>query len=80
VSEDLVVLDHRVFNALTVGQLNADAFFEGKAAHDADDRIIYDAKNGKLFYDADGKGGEDALLFAKLDHQLDLTHTDFLVV
>ena len=31
-------------------------------------------------YDADGKGGEDAVLLGKLDNHLALTEHDFLIV
>ena len=39
------------------------------AAHDANDRIIYDTASGKLYFDADGAGGAAAKLFAiAIDH------------
>jgi hypothetical protein len=38
-------------------------------AHDASDRIIYDTDTGKLFYDDDGKGGHDSVLFAVLSNK-----------
>ena len=57
-----------------------DIVFVGKAAHDGSDRIVYDDKTGKLFYDADGNGGDAAVLFAKLDPHLDLGFGDFLIV
>src|SRR5262249_46603713 len=80
VSADVILLDHRIFDALAVGQLGANAFVVGSVAQDAGDRIVYNDKTGDLFYDADGRGGEDAVLFAKLDKHLDLTDHDFLIV
>ena len=80
VSADTMLLDHRIFDALPAGGLDPDAFFTGKAAHDGSDRIVYDDKTGKLFYDADGNGGDAAVLFAKLDPHLDLGFGDFLIV
>jgi Ca2+-binding RTX toxin-like protein len=53
---DRITLDHGVFAALTAGALDPNAFFAGTAAHDADDRIIYDSTTGNLFFDADGNG------------------------
>ena len=55
-------------------------FFVGSKAHDKSDRIIYNAKNGKLFFDHDGKGGDAKVLFAILDDHLHLKVHDFLMV
>ena len=64
---DKIALDDAVFTAIGgLGALNANAFFAGTAAHDADDRIIYDSATGNLFYDADGNGAGAAVLFATL--------------
>jgi Ca2+-binding RTX toxin-like protein len=41
-------------------------FFAGVAAHDADDRVIFDASTGNLFYDADGNGAGSATLIAQV--------------
>ena len=42
--DDAVQLDHAVFTAAgPAGTLAAGAFYTGSAAHDADDRIIYDS-------------------------------------
>ena len=67
VSVDTIRLDHAIFDTLAPGELTDNAFVDGNKAHDANDRIIYNDKNGKLFYDADGKGGEHQVLFARLD-------------
>ena len=79
-SVDTIRLDHNIFDAFAPGALADNAFVIGNKAHDANDRIIYNDKNGKLFFDADGKGGEHQVLFARLDHHLDLSHSDFLIV
>lgn len=53
---------------------------------DDSDRIIYDKKNGVLYYDRDGSGDDySRLKFAELDfsgskNTISLTHDDFLVV
>ena len=61
-----------VFAGLPSGALAAGAFYShlgATAAHDANDRIVYDTATGKLFYDADGAGGAAAKLFAiVIDH------------
>ena len=55
-------------------------FHAGAAAHDANDHIIYNAKTGALFYDADGTGGIAAVQFAKVSGHHSLNHSDFLVI
>lgn len=81
IADDKIELDNAVFQALTsTGPLGAQAFFVGTAAHDASDRIIYNAASGALFYDRDGSGGAAAVQFAVLDPGLSLTHNDFFVV
>ncbi len=51
------LLQSGVFSAIAKGGLAADAFFQGTAAADAEDRIIYNKTTGELFYDANGVGG-----------------------
>jgi autotransporter-associated beta strand protein len=51
-----------------------------RKAHDKNDHIIYDTKSGKLFHDDDGKGGHDAVLFARLTNHAHLDAHDFLIV
>ena len=71
VKSDHIGLDRDIFSGLGTGStLASSAFYSGTAAHDASDRIIYDAKTGKLFYDADGKGGKAAVEFADIDKGL----------
>jgi len=78
---DRIALDDAAFTAIGgPGALNANAFFAGAAAHDADDRIIYDQATGQLFYDADGNGAGAAVLFATLNGAPMITATDFTVI
>jgi hypothetical protein len=46
----------------------------------AEDRIIYDAAKGALYYDKDGAGGSAQVQFAKIDKHLKLTAFDFQIV
>jgi hypothetical protein len=50
------------------------------SALDREDKIIYNAKTGGLFYAADGRGGVKAIHFASVDAGLALMANDFLVV
>lgn len=51
-------------------------FIMGTRSMDADDRIIYDSKTGKLYYDADGSGAVTAIQFATLVGKPALTAAD----
>lgn len=80
-ADDVIWLDDDVFTKVgKTGDLASAAFWTGSAAHEADDRIIYDKVSGKLFYDADGNGSGAAVQFALLDKGLTLTNLDFLVI
>jgi serralysin len=81
-AEDRILLDNSAFKALKhTGALAADAFTTGTAATQADDRIIYNADSGALYYDADGSGGKAAAIhFATIDAHLSLTQLDFQVI
>lgn len=81
VIDDLILLDNAVYGALGApGALAAGALRIGTGAVDADDRIIYNSASGFLFYDADGVGAADPVLFARLTAGLALTQADFLVI
>jgi len=88
VVRDVIALDNDVFNAfflenVTLGQ---EEFYVTNGAinqaHDADDRIIYNATTGKLYYDADGNGVGVAVEFARLGNTTHptITHQDFIIV
>ncbi|MFN3945383.1 MAG: SdrD B-like domain-containing protein [Allosphingosinicella sp.] len=79
VADDTIHLDRAIFTGIgSNGVLDAGAFRVGTAAADADDRIIYNSATGQIFYDADGAGGADAILFATVSPNLALTHLDFV--
>lgn len=80
-TDDTIWLDNDVFIKVgKAGDLSSKAFHIGAAAHDADDRIIYDSKLGKLWYDADGTGSLKAVQFAVVDAGLKLTAADFDII
>ncbi|MFD1704352.1 calcium-binding protein [Methylopila henanensis] len=81
VADDTIELDRRVFSQIELGTLAAGAFTTGTAATEADDRIIYHAATGQLFFDKDGSGDAGAIHFATLSPNLaTLSHLDFVVV
>jgi Ca2+-binding RTX toxin-like protein len=80
-SNDTIRLDQSVFTAITtLGTLSAAAFFAGAAAHDSDDRIIFNSATGNLFYDSDGTGAAAAVQFAHLNGAPSVSNTSFNAV
>jgi Ca2+-binding RTX toxin-like protein len=78
---DRIALDDAVFSGIgSLGALNANAFFTGTAAHDADDRIIYNSTTGQIFFDADGNGAGVAVLFSTLQGASLISSSDFQVI
>ena len=78
-NKDKFWLDMDVFAAIGP-KLAKNEFTVGNAARDETDRIIYDEEIGKVFYDADGKGGAKKMLFAKVDVGTKLDQGDFLMI
>jgi Ca2+-binding RTX toxin-like protein len=84
VVDDTFQLSKSLFGALLQAAntpLNGAAFWSGTAAHDADDRIIYNPATYALWYDADGNGAGAAVQIATLvGGAVGLTQADFMVV
>ncbi|WP_225009724.1 DUF642 domain-containing protein [Novosphingobium percolationis] len=82
--EDRLTFSLTVFKGFAAtGAVDAGAFWAGAgvdAAHDADDRLIYNTTTGTLWYDADGNGKAKAVQVALLEGHPTLDFTDLLVV
>ena len=79
--DDTIALEDAVFGGIGgLGALGANAFVTGTAAQDADDRIVYNAATGQLFFDADGNGATAQILFARIGAGLALAASDFVVI
>ncbi|KQT60780.1 hypothetical protein ASG52_16100 [Methylobacterium sp. Leaf456] len=77
---DTIRLSKSIFSALAPGELKAEEFKDvAKGKVDADDHILYDSRDGSLFYDTDGSGKAAAVKFAVLDNKAALTHADILI-
>jgi Ca2+-binding RTX toxin-like protein len=63
-SGDKIQLSQSIFKGLTKGAVTDLQFYQGEAAHDASDRVIYNQSTGALFYDADGTGAKAAVQIA----------------
>ncbi|MDD2864625.1 MAG: M10 family metallopeptidase C-terminal domain-containing protein [Methylococcales bacterium] len=70
VADDSLMLDHAVYKALNSSNvLTAQELFisaNATAAENATQRVIFNTSAQSLYYDADGAGGESAILFALL--------------
>jgi len=83
---DRIVLDQSIFDAFTdLGTIGVDQFYAAAGAttaHDATDRVVYNTTTGAIFFDADGIGGRDAVLFATMNTPTPtiLAAADFVVV
>lgn len=78
---DTILLSELVFAGL--GRANtwmkASAFWQGSKAHDSNDRIIYNSKNGIVSYDPDGTGAEKALPIVNIGKGRKMSAHDFWV-
>ena len=86
VKDDSIYLENKYFKIGKKGSIKKPAkldkkmFYKGAKAHDGDDRIIYDHKKGKLWYDADGTGKAKAIQIADIGKNLKMTHADFFAI
>jgi serralysin len=80
VTDDTIQLDNAVFAGLTSGALVAAAFFSGPAAHDLDDRSIYNPLTGVLSLDLDGNGAKAPIDFGTASTGLAMTYREFVVI
>lgn len=79
---DVIRLDDKIFAGIGSALSTAEFYARdgAKKAHDSSDRIVYDSKTGNLYFDADGKGGDAAIVFATLANKPVLDHGDFAIV
>ncbi|WP_305072137.1 M10 family metallopeptidase [Microvirga puerhi] len=81
VADDTIMLDDAVFTALgNPGFLDPAEFWTGTKAHDASDRVIYNASTGLISYDPDGTGRAAPIQFAQVNKGLKMTANDFLII
>jgi len=87
VPQDSIWLDNAAFGALggkgslaRPQKLASDAFVSAARAQDREDRIVYDRKSGKLYYDQDGTGSKAQVHIATLSKGLKMTAGDFFVI
>ena len=67
--DDTIRLENSVFKGLATGWLAAGRFKDiGTGTQDANDRVLYDSDDGRLYFDGDGLGGNGPKLVAILDN------------
>lgn len=81
-SFDDLVFKSSGFGNLTKGALAANRFWANTtgAAHDADDRFIYDTDSFAVYYDADGTGAQAGVKMLTISTAYAMTAADFLIV
>jgi serralysin len=62
------------------GRVSKASFRIGKAAQDADDRLIYDPSTGAVSFDSDGNGANEAIHFATVKAGMHLKASDFVML
>lgn len=67
------------FTISTTNTLAPEQLTIGSNATDSNHRIVYDNTSGSLFYDSDGVGSAEQILFAQLSPHLALTPSNFIV-
>ncbi|NUB44553.1 hypothetical protein GEU84_009185 [Fertoebacter nigrum] len=78
--DDTMRLDDAVFVGIGArGALGSARFVIGVDATDSQDRIVYDRPTGRLYFDSDGSGAAEKVLFAVLNPGTALNHADFVV-
>jgi serralysin len=84
--DDSIYLDNKYFTKLGSGtfskpkKFKSDMFVQNSKARDAEDRIVYDKKTGKLYYDEDGTGSKAQVQIATITNKVKLTYQDFFVI
>ncbi|WP_201860376.1 M10 family metallopeptidase C-terminal domain-containing protein [Microvirga soli] len=84
--DDSIHLDNLYFTKLGSGtaskpkKFKSDMFVQNNKAKDAEDRIVYDKKSGKLYYDQDGTGSKAQIHIATLTNKTKLAYHDFYVI
>ena len=78
---DTIHLASSIFTGLIGGALNASAFLinDTGLADDAAQRIIYETDTGHLYFDSDGNGAGEGIVFATLTNLPTIDETDFFV-
>lgn len=76
---DTIQLDNAVMTALGT-TMTSGKFYVGTAAHDLDDRIIYNKATGELSYDSNGSLAGGSTVFAVLSVKPTITYSDFQVI
>lgn len=79
---DSIQLAGSIFTGLIGGALDASAFLinDTGLADDAAQRIIYESDTGHLYFDSDGNGAAEGIVFATLTNLASIDETDFFVI
>jgi serralysin len=78
---DTIRIENAIFTKIAgLGALTAAQFWMGTAAHDANDRIVYNKTTGALYYDSNGNAAGGSVQFAVLTTHPVITNADFFII
>jgi Ca2+-binding RTX toxin-like protein len=79
-ASDLIILDNDIFKGLDIATaIDSTRVAFGTSAFDATDRIIVDQSGGRIWYDRDGTGAADQILFARIPQDSLISTFNFAV-
>ena len=79
-NDDGFRLSHTLFPNIALGDLSSQSFKNITTGNaDADDRILYEQSTGHLYYDGNGSGAGERVMFADLARNTLVTNADFYV-
>ncbi|WP_273281404.1 calcium-binding protein [Pseudooceanicola atlanticus] len=76
---DILKMKGSVFGGQSAGVLDSQLFTAGTQANDSNDRFIFDAASGNLWFDADGAGGASQILIATFEQNAVVSFDDILI-
>ena len=80
-ADDAIILDNDIFRGLAIeAVIDSTRLAFGTAAGDANDRIIIDQPSGRMWYDRDGTGGADQILFARFAQDFLISNLNIAVI
>ncbi|GAB1393619.1 hypothetical protein MASR1M60_17830 [Rhodocyclaceae bacterium] len=78
--QDKLAFSGEAFGGLSSGKIDAGLFAIGSSAQTAEQRFVFNSATNSLYYDADGSGGETAVLIGTFTGVTSLLVKDFVIL